>query len=319
MHPDQVDIDERSVRQALDHQFPRFCRLPLRRLASSGTVNAVFRLGEHLVVRVPMVGWGAADAVRDREILPCLTGRIPVQVPALVEVGEEAPDLGIPWKWSVLSWIAGEPAHGASLGDPNGFADAFADLLAALASIPVADAPASLAHGQVRDDDARTRLMITETRGLVDDRKLLRAWEVALDAPDSVGPGTGWIHADPTPGNLILAGDRLTAVIDWSAAGVGDVAHDLIAAWWVLASGPRRRLQLRLDLDEGTWARGRARALKKAIWALPYYAQSNPGLADDARFALDQIVEESPRRVRRLPEPGQALGGSRNDIEGAGG
>ena len=89
-------------------------------------------------------------------------------------------------------------------------------------------------------------------------------------------------------------------MIDWSAAGVGDVAHDLIAAWWVLASNSRRRLQPGLDLDEGTWVRGRARALKKAIWALPYYAQSDPLFADDARFAPDQIVEEPPREVQAV-------------------
>jgi len=31
-----------------------------------------------------------------------------------------------------------------------------------------------------------------------------------------------WIHADPTPGNLLVDGGRLRAVIDWSSAGIDD-------------------------------------------------------------------------------------------------
>lgn len=296
MHDEQVEIDDSSLRLAIDRQFPNYGRLPLRRLASDGTVNAVFRLGNRLVVRVPIIEWGAADAAREADVLPRLRGAIPVAVPEFVAIGEEAPDLGIPWKWSVLGWIEGERAFASRLSDPNGVADTYAGVLASLARTSTVDAPKSLATGQARDNDDETRSMIARTRGLADDRAILRAWEAALAVPDSNDLGTSWIHGDPTPGNLIMAGGRLTAIIDWSSAGVGDVAHDLIAAWWLLPQTARRRLRAGIDIDEATWARGRAKALKKAIYALPYYSESNPGLASDARFALDQIVEEMSQR-----------------------
>ena len=57
LHADEVDVDEGLVRALLADQLPRWADLPLRRTASSGTDNAIFRLGRDLVVRLPRIGW----------------------------------------------------------------------------------------------------------------------------------------------------------------------------------------------------------------------------------------------------------------------
>jgi aminoglycoside phosphotransferase (APT) family kinase protein len=53
MHSDEIEIDEALVRRLLAAQFPAWAGLPLRRTEPSGTVNAIFRLGDELSVRLP--------------------------------------------------------------------------------------------------------------------------------------------------------------------------------------------------------------------------------------------------------------------------
>lgn len=40
MHPDQLDVAERTVRRLVAAQFPQWADLPVRRVESTGTVNA---------------------------------------------------------------------------------------------------------------------------------------------------------------------------------------------------------------------------------------------------------------------------------------
>ena len=53
MHEGEVDIDGNLVRDLLIEQFVHWSDLPIVPVASSGTVNAVFRLGDDLCVRLP--------------------------------------------------------------------------------------------------------------------------------------------------------------------------------------------------------------------------------------------------------------------------
>ena len=46
MHEDELDIDDALVRGLLRAQQPQWADLPLHRVVSSGTDNAMFRLGD---------------------------------------------------------------------------------------------------------------------------------------------------------------------------------------------------------------------------------------------------------------------------------
>ena len=59
MHVDEIDLDATLVRQLLRAQMPEWADLPIARVASSGTDNAMFRLGDDMVVRMPRVERGA--------------------------------------------------------------------------------------------------------------------------------------------------------------------------------------------------------------------------------------------------------------------
>ena len=45
MHADEVEIDESLVLRLVAAQFPQWAGLPVREIPSSGTVNAMYRLG----------------------------------------------------------------------------------------------------------------------------------------------------------------------------------------------------------------------------------------------------------------------------------
>src|ERR671916_636069 len=54
MHVDQLDVPIATVRRLIAEQFSRWTHLPVEAVASSGTVNALFRVGDHLTARFPL-------------------------------------------------------------------------------------------------------------------------------------------------------------------------------------------------------------------------------------------------------------------------
>ena len=58
MHANEVHVDAALVKRLLAAQFPRWADLPISPFRSTGTMNAIYRLGDHLYVRLPRVeGW----------------------------------------------------------------------------------------------------------------------------------------------------------------------------------------------------------------------------------------------------------------------
>lgn len=70
MHADEADTDADLVRRLLPAQFPQWADLPITRLASGGTVNAIYRLGEDLTVRLPLRPGGAEAIAMEARLLP---------------------------------------------------------------------------------------------------------------------------------------------------------------------------------------------------------------------------------------------------------
>ena len=68
MHAGEADIDDDLVRRLIAGQFPHWAGLTVQRFASGGTVNAMYRLGEDMVVRLPLVEGGANDVARERTV-----------------------------------------------------------------------------------------------------------------------------------------------------------------------------------------------------------------------------------------------------------
>jgi aminoglycoside phosphotransferase (APT) family kinase protein len=287
MHADEADIDVGLVRRLVAGRFPAWAGLPVEPVTSSGTDNAMFRLGDDLAVRLPRIAGAAGNVDLERTWVPRLAPHLPVAVPAPVGVGE--PTGEYPFPWTVCPWL---PGTNPTVGDtaPE-LAHDLAAFVTALRAVDPTGAPKAGRGVPLAARDAPTRAAIAASDGLVDTAALAAIWADALRIPPWDGP-PAWAHADLSPGNLLVRDGRLTAVIDWGAAGVGDPTVDLIVAWNLLPASARPAFRAALDVDDDTWHRGRGWALSISIIQLPYYQHTNPALADNSRHVLGEILAD---------------------------
>ncbi len=288
MHAEELEIDATLVRRLLVSQFPEWRDRPLERVESSGTDNAIFRLGNDLAVRLPRIHWAAEQPEKERAWLPQLASQLPVAVPVPVATGK--PGAGYPWSWSICPWLDGQnPSLGCAESDA--LAPAVAQLVAAIRCVRLPGAPEAAFARPLETRDGPVRESIEALGDLVNADAATAVWEVALAAPAWSGSPI-WVHGDLMPGNLIVNGSRLAAVIDFSGTGVGDPACDLIPAWNLFTVRGRKTFRAALQVDDGMWARARGLALSKGLIALPYYKDTNPGMAMVARYTIGEILAE---------------------------
>ncbi len=283
MHADEHAIDVPLVRRLVREQFPEWADLPVTPLASGGTVNAVYRLGDRLTVRLPLTGGGAGDLAKEARVLTALDG-LPVAVPAVVAAGEPAE--GYPWPWAVHGWLDGRPAREGR----DAPARELAEFVRALRARRADGLPAYRGKPLAPVDRAARRAIeeLSRTDEPFDAAAALAVWSEALHAPQWTGPPC-WVHSDLMPSNLLLADGRLTGVLDWATAGLGDPACDLIPAWNLLTAATREIFRDAVGADEATWARGRGWALSMAVIQLPYYRTTNPVISANARYVLTEL------------------------------
>jgi aminoglycoside phosphotransferase (APT) family kinase protein len=55
MHEGEVNIDEFLVERLIAARFPQLANLPIHPIQSTGTVNAIYRLGDYLYARFPLL------------------------------------------------------------------------------------------------------------------------------------------------------------------------------------------------------------------------------------------------------------------------
>lgn len=289
MHPDEIDIDAAQVGKLIATQFPRWAGLALRPVASSGTVNALYRLGDDKVVRLPRVDWSLDDSDKTHEWLPRIASWLPVDVPMPLAQGR--PGEGYPWNWSVYRWLDGDNPDPDHLSDPDGLALDLAEFIQALRRIDATDGPEAYRGGPLARQDRGALEAISQLHGLIDTPAATDAWERALAAPPWLGKPV-WLHGDLLPGNLLVTGGRLRAVIDFEAMGIGDPACDLIIAWSLMPAGARQVFRHAVDVDDATWDRGRGWALAIALIQLPYYRHTNPTMAANALLIIREILRD---------------------------
>lgn len=295
MHADEVPTDVALVRRLLEAQLPQWAGLPIEPVPSGGTDNALYRLGEDMVVRLPRHERTVGTLERERKWLPRLASQLPVAVP--VPLAEGRPVEGYPWIWSVYRWLEGETATFERIGDPSQFATDLAGLVAALWRIdPVGGPPPDLANAfrgvPLAARDADVRRAIDSQGDSIDGVAAASAWEDALGAPEWEGPPV-WIHGDLDARNLLVLDGRLSAVLDFGCIGVGDPACDIAVAWKALTADTRGLFRSALAVDDAMWARSRGWTLSQALMTEPYYTiETNPALVLEARRWLADVLAD---------------------------
>lgn len=291
MHADQVDISEEAVAALVVAQFPDWRGLPVRRVTSHGTVNALFRLGDEFLLRFPLKPGPErrAELLAEQDHARRLAGKVPLQVPEPVALGQ--PGDGYAGAWAAYRWIPGEVASDRTIGDADVLA---ADLAGFVQAVHRLDTEGRSwdgvsRGGPLRSQDDWVRHSLAQSKDLTDVDGITAIWERNLTIPDA---GTDvWIHADLMPGNLLFRDGRLVAVIDVETMCVGDPAVDLMPAWNLFAAGPRASYKRALAVDDATWERGRGWALVQAIGCVWYYVDTNPVMAETARHTLAAVLD----------------------------
>jgi aminoglycoside phosphotransferase (APT) family kinase protein len=279
MHPGELEIDVTLVRRLLASQFPAWADLRLQRVEAGGTVNAIFRLGDELSVRLPRLDGPTAPASKELEWLPRLALLLPLELPAPVAQGR--PGLGYPWFWEIHTWVDGETLPVGEIDAIRAARD-LAGVVAALQRIDPSGAPRGRGV-PLAERDADTRRWLARLGG---DPAVSAGWERALSAPPWDGPPV-WHHGDLDVRNWLVRHGRISGVIDWGSMGVGDPACDVMVAWKLHSADARDAFREALPTDDATWERARGWVLSQAVAILAYYTpRNNPVLFREAESWL---------------------------------
>ncbi len=290
MHEHQLTIDVDRVRELVHAQFPAWRGLGARRVASDGTVNAIFRIGQGLAARFPLLPTDRADLEAEAAAMTSFAEHCPFPTPAFVAMGRPAPDY--PSSWSVQTWLLGEVATPTGLAASAVFARDLAALIASLRKVDTAGRrfDGKGRGGHLPDHDAWMQLCFEKSEGLLDVPRLRGLWARLRELP-SAGPDV-MSHKDLTPPNLLVDGERLVGVLDAGGFGPADPALDLVAAWHLLDGEARQAMRETLGEPELPWKRGAAWAFQQAMGMVWYYQRSNPGMSLLGRTTLSRILDD---------------------------
>ncbi len=305
LHDDELEVDTALVRRLVAQSVPRYADLHLEPLATTGSTNALFRLGEDLLVRLPRQPGGSATIEKEAQWLPLVARGVTTPLPEVVAVGD--PGFGYPEKWAVTTRLDGHhpavPWNSSTSGSSNRLALDLARTISELRHVQLP--PSALEDpalcwyrgGPLADlhDDFRTAVeTCREIRGLdLDLERALKVWDLALDAEQAIDSHPTWYHGDLLAENLLIRDGGLAAVLDFGGLAIGDPTVDLIVAWEVLDPAGRETFRRALEVDDATWAKAMGWALLIAMITFPYYWDTMPSRCAARRSMAAAVLAEA--------------------------
>jgi len=286
--------DVAVVRSMLSEQHPDLAHLPVTALAA-GWDNAMFRVGDDLLLRIPVRQSAAELIVIEQRWLPLLNERLAAAAPSIQLPSVRRIGVGgklHPWNWSVLDWIDGQPLADVAVIDEAQLARDLGAFIAELRQPAPSDAPVNPLRGLPLNTRHEMFIAHLSDAGPVLARELgvsvetvAQEWGSARTAPSWDGPPQ-WIHGDIHPRNLLVRNGYLAAVIDFGDMAGGDPAYDGAMGWWLHIEDDRMAFLRAADFDAATTERSRA-------WAIAY------GVAMLACSAHDDwLVDTGARLIR---------------------
>jgi aminoglycoside phosphotransferase (APT) family kinase protein len=284
--PPEYKIDANLVRGLLTAQHPDLAHLPIR-LVDAGWDNAMFRLGDRHVVRLPRRQVAARLIEHEQTWLPHIAKHLSIPVPTPDRLGAPTPDY--PWRWSILPWL---PGVAADQEEPQADqAKRLALFLRSLHRPAPANAPINAGRGVPlvhRETAIAERLQRLETKTNLITAKIKQVWKQALNAP--IADRVTWLHGDLHARNVLVEHGVITGVIDWGDITSGDIATDLASIWMLFSSQHARRSAIaEYAVSEATLQRAKGWAVLFGVILL------DTGLVDHPRHAV--MGERTLRRV----------------------
>jgi aminoglycoside phosphotransferase (APT) family kinase protein len=295
MHAGQLDVTVELVEGLVRAQFADWSGLAVRAVPSHGTVNALFRIGDDLVARFPILPGDAVAIRRELDDEADAARRLrrisPYPTPEPIAIG--APGEGYPLPWSVYSWVDGTIAYDADVSGSTAFAEDLARFVLALRAEPTEGRvfTGSWRGGVLTSQDESVANGLERSRGMIEVDGLARLWADLRTTPRTE-PDV-WTHRDLMPGNLLAKNGRLAGVIDVGTFTVSDPAMDLQPAWNLLDPTARAAFRTALGSDDAEWRRGMAWSFAQAIGCLWYYVETNPVMSRTAHHTLTALLKAS--------------------------
>src|SRR5690348_13154811 len=187
MHDNELEIDAALVRRLLEEQFPQWAQLPIERVVLMGTDNALYRLGDRMVVRLPRIERAATTLEKECCWLPAIRPHLPVPVPEVLGEGAPCDTFSLPW--AIYSWLAGERVAIDEIDGEDAFAADLAEFLSSLQRVDAAGGPPPGDHNFGRGEplaerDAQVQAWLPKLEARrIDTGVITGAWEEALRAP----------------------------------------------------------------------------------------------------------------------------------------
>ncbi|MGH3679173.1 MAG: phosphotransferase family protein [Natronosporangium sp.] len=278
---DPPGVDLARLRDYLAGHRPDLARGPLAgQLIPGGRSNLTYRIGDgrqEWVLRRPPLGHVLAtahDMAREHRVLTALAGTA-VPVPATLLLCPDPSVLGAPFylmeKVDGTVYRTAEQTAALSADQRTRLARTLVDTLAALhrvdpAAVGLADfgRPDGFLARQVRRWSAQ--LAASRSRELPGIERLATRLAGAIPA----SPPATIVHGDYRLANLLVDGDRITAVLDWEMSTLGDPLTDLglLLVYW------DRLPELDNPIEQGV---GPAHGFPPSTTLLDWYAVRAPG------------------------------------------
>jgi len=253
--PQECEITVELAHRLICDQFPQYSREAVCE-AASGWDNIMFRLGDHLAMRIPRRQVGADLLANEHKHLSQIKDFLVLPAPIPVHKGQ--PTDYFPWHWSVVPWLEGEPAD---LNPPlPNQVSALANFLHCLHQPAPADFPHNPFRGIPLVDRAQHFAdALPHIQDSFTDHHF-KMWDQAMEVtphqPDHI------IHGDLHPQNVLTHNGKISAIIDWGDICAGDPANDYLS-FYLLFDDPNAIFEATSDPHLIAGARG---------WALLFIA-----------------------------------------------
>lgn len=247
----------------------------MTRLPDTGIFNAIYLLGQDLVLRVPRQHPAHIDALYREAIVVPAAAAAGIRTPALIAFDDTCDLVPVPYTLY-------ERVHGETLGlldlepaeTPETWRELGRDLARVHTDVRADDLRGELAHQEpLPDPRVRAEELATDGYFTSSEARWLVAWLEYL-APSALVPVPDRIvHGDVQATNVMVepGNHRYRAIIDWGSAGWADPTHDFAAvplrAVPLLLQGHREIAPL--DHDETAEARILWRYLQLALLIMP--------------------------------------------------
>lgn len=313
-------INSDLARKLIAEQFPEYASLPIVDVEKQGYDNRTYRIGSDMLIRMPTAADYALKVPQEQELLPQLAKRLSINIPAPIKMGKPSADY--PYPFSIYKWLPGKSINLLTLTEEDKEQLAFdlSKFLKELQAITDVEGPEPGQHNWWRGDhvsvyDKDAREQIAALTEIIDAGQALALWDKACATRWNKTPV--WIHGDFAIGNILISNRhcepqsgeaiqafsgslhyarddgrayKLSAVIDFGGAAVGDPACDLVIAWTYLTEKSREIFMSKRNMDPDTWLRARAWALWKATFELCQITDKTSPEAQAQKRIIDEAM-----------------------------